>query len=281
MSIPPFLGLNYMDCQSIFARFPKLKEIHCDLFTKIDILNLIKERKLSNMLNVRIYCNGFSVNEQDEVEELFGNDDRFELTTQRIVSNYHRLPRVVQMCVDLDYNELVRQFGNRIPSDLHNKILGTQKLRIIGNVDDQDCLLRFIGKLRPRKLEIKFTSLNQTSFFYENLHLYLNRGVDLIIEENPGVITNLDFILKLGDWYTFSINQQIPYELIERLINQLRISKKVQIILEFLLNDQPIKIVLNNFYHLAVNQCSISISGQEYSYTIYEILNAVRQVFGI
>ena len=271
-----FLDWDFMHGQLIFARLPKLKEIHCYTLTKKDILNLIKQRRVSRMLNVQIYFNGFSANDLDEVEELFGDDDRFVLTTDRFVSNYHILPRVVQMQVDLDYNQLVRHFNNRLPSGLHTKLSKTQKLRIIGNVDDQDCLLRFIGKLKPRNLEIKYTSLNQASYFYENLHLHWNHGVSLRIEENPDVITNLDFLINLDDLYAFSINQQIPYELIERLFDQFRRHLE----LEFLLKDQLVKIVLNN-HHLGLNESHFQISEQEYTYTNDKFLDRLRQVLGI
>ena len=263
--------------QLSFINLPKLKEIHCYTLNKIDILNLIKELNVSRMLNfIRIYFNGFSANDLDEVEELFDNADRFILTTQRIVSNYHRLPRCVLIAVHLDYNQLVRHFNNRLPSDLHTKLINIRKLLVIGNVDDQAKLLRFIGKLKWIKMEIKFTSLNQSSYFYENLHLYWNRGNSLRIEEQPGVITNLDFIIDLDNLSEFSINQQMPYELIERLFNQLCGYMK----LEFFLNDQPIRIVLNK-YHSPDIEFHVQIAEQKYTYTKDKFLDGLKQVFGI
>ena len=270
-----FIDWHFRDTPIIFNLLPKIKEIHCYLFMKKDVLNLIKQRNASTKLNIQIYLNGFSANEPDEVEELFDNDGRFLVTTQRIVSNYDRLPRVVQVGIDLDYNELVRHFGSRLPSDLHTKLSNVRKLRIIGNVDDQAGLLRYIGKLWSPKLEIKFTSLNHASYFYENLHLFWNRGVSLGIEEQPGVISSLDFLIKLVNLSEFSINQQIPYELIERLFKQ----KRGHMELEFLLNDQPIKIVLNNYNCLTGNEYRVQISGQEFTYTNAAFLNGLRQIF--
>ena len=271
-----FTDCNIIDDQPFFNYLPKLKEIHFYTFRKIDILELIKELNVSRMLNVRIYFNGFSANDLDEVEELFDDDDRFILTTQRIVSNYHRLPRrVVNAHVDLDYNQLVCHF-NRLPSDLHTKLGNIRKVSIIGNVDDQDDLLRFIGTLKPRNLEIKFTSLNQASYFYENLHLYWNCGDSLTIEEQPDVITNLDFLIEFANLYAFSINQQIPYDLIKQLFNQLCGYME----LEFLLNDQPIRIVLNK-YHLPDIESHVHIAKQTYTYTKDEFLDGLKQLFGI
>ena len=271
-----FLDIKFTDEQHIFTCFPKLKEIHCNVFTKESILNLIKQRKISRLLNVRIYFNGFSANELGDVEELFGNADRFVLTTQRMISNYHRLPRVVYAKVDLDYNELVRHFGNRLPSDFHTKLMNVRKLFVIGNVDDQADLLRFIEKLKPETLEIKFTSLNQASYFYKNLHLHWTRGSSLRIEENPGVIINLDVLIELSTLNAFSINQQIPYELVERLFNQSR-----NMDLEFLLNDQPIRIVLNGYNFLMGDESHIVISGRKYRYANRGFLSGLRKVFGI
>ena len=265
--------------QQFFTSFPKLKEIHCYEFSKEDMLNLIKQRKDSRrMLNVQIYFNGFSANELDEIEELFGNADYFVLTTQRIISDYHRLPRVVEIDVDLDYNQLVHHFGDRLPSDFYTKLgTCTRDLLVIGNVDDQADLLRFIGKLQPRKLKIKFTSLNRASYFYENLHSHLIRTRCLTIEEQPGVITDFEFVIELSTLYAFSTNQQIPYELIERLFNQKR-----KIDLDLLWNGEPIRIVLNTHnYRLDRNESHVQNSEQKYIYINDEFLNGLRQVFGI
>ena len=272
-----FRDFKLFDDHHIFNCFPKLKEIHCYIFSKKELLDLIKQRKVSRMLNVRIYFNGFSANEQDEVEELFDNGDHFVLTTQRIVNNYYRLPRVIRMYVELDYNQLIHHFDSRLPSDLHTKLGDSiRKLLIIGNVNDQASLLRFIEKFLPPILVIKFTSLNQTSFFYENLDSYWSHRLgSLRIEEQPGVITSLDFLTKLNYLSEFSTNQQIPCELIERLFEKFQAMK-----LEFRLNDQPITIVFNNNY-FSKPKFLIQISDQKNTYTKDTFLNGVRQAFGL
>ena len=254
----------------IFTHFPKLKEIHCERTSKEIILNLIKHLKVSRMLNVQIYLNGFSANEQDDVEELFGKGNRFLLTTQRILSNYHRLPRVVWMDVDLDYNQLVRHFDSKLPSDLYTKLRGRiQTLLIVGKVNDQAALLSFIEKFDPPNLEIKLTSLGPTSLFYENLHSFWTSRVSLRIEEQPGVITNLDFLTEFFYLEKFSINQQIPYNLIERMFKKFN---KME--LECLLNDQLISLVWS--YNSGGYFC-VRVSEKRYSYTKDNFLNAVRK----
>ena len=264
-----FIENGTMSGQQIFTHLPKLKEIHCERSSKEIILNLIKQRKVLRMLNVQIYLNGFSVNELDDVKELFGNDNRFLLTTQRIVSNYHRLPRVVWMDVDLDYNELVRHFGSKLPSDLYTKLRGRiQKLLIVGNVYDQADLLRFIEKFEPPKLEIKFTSLDHTSLFYQNLHLYWRPQVSLQIEERPGVITNFDFLIEFINLDKFSINQPIPYELVERMFKKFNRKE-----LECLLNGQP-----NGLdWDYNSKRFLIQISEERYFCTKDNFLNAARK----
>ena len=270
-------GSYFEDDHHLFTCFPRLEEIHCECIKKKEILYLIKQRNASRRFDVRIYFNGFSANEPDEVEELFDNGDRFVLTTQRFISGYHRLPRAFQEDVHLDYNELVRHFGNRLLSDFHTKLDSpVRELSIIGNVDDQDSLFRFIQKFSPSRMEIKFASLKQTSF-YEDLHLHLPNLYTLYrlrIEEHPGVITNLDFIIKCSNLRQFSINHQIPYELIERMF---KLNRSMEF--EFLLNGQPITI--KNEGYFSEDKLSVQISDQKHTYTKDTFLNGVRQAFGL
>ena len=220
-------NLDFFEDFSVFSNFPKLKEVYYSEIEKDALVNLIKQKKISRNLDLKLYFNFFRIEDLNDIDEMFTDFEEDEnllkpVETRIILANYDKLASAVDFS-KMDYSALLDCFGS-VPPNFNKKFHNLQKVVVGQLIDSQNNFIAFLRKCRLlTKLKINDTRLDQA--FYNELNIFcpiLSRlmivlnSTDLIKAFNPSFITSLKFLVK------FSYNQSLDSELVVVAFQELK-----------------------------------------------------------
>ena len=194
--------------------FPKLKEVYFSLPTKPDMVNLIKQKRISRNLNLKLYFSDFHIDSLSDVEELFGDQFAVSVNTQRVLNNYDKLSNVITYINGLNYSSLIDHFDT-LPIDIHSRFVKIRKVWVSKVMDSETNFVRFIKNCKClRELNI-CNSFNQA--FYEDLHVFCPFLSSLKIEDHSKAAFKSEFLYNFKYLETFGINKRIDFVSVKKL----------------------------------------------------------------
>ena len=280
--------------ERIFIDFPKLESVYFKL-VKLDPLldrmyfpffeghvlkerigQLIRHRRKRRNLGVEIFLMDFKVENQRDLDDLFGESDELDVNTQLVLNNYGKLASVITAFRKLNYTELAKHFGNLIPSDFSERFVNIREVLLDeteGGKLDERIFLDFIGECQALNvLEIKHVDLDPS--FYCRLDLHCSRLIVLRIElKKQTKQPDMSFVLRHKHLKELSINRTLVFALIERFFMDLKSFKK----LKFEMKSKPVEIYRPMF---AVGSFKISNKALN-SNEKEEFMEALQEVFAL
>ena len=254
---------NSLSVERIFIDFPKLEFVYFGitkrnhfhfydegLFTDYEWLGqklgeLVRSRRKHRNLNVKLYVMDFKIENQTDIDDLFGSSSEIDVDNTRLVlNNYGKLASVTTAIRKINYIEVANYFGNTIPSDFHQRFVNIRSVSLDRKEDeksplDQNSFVNFIAKCQVLNvLELNHVDLDPV--FYARLHLrcpYLST-LRIELEKKDKKLKDISFILSLQNLNEFSINRPINFMLINRAFTDLKSFR----ILKCKLKGKPIEI---------------------------------------
>lgn len=205
---------DYFEDFSVFSNFPKLKEVYYPEIEKEMLVRLIKQKKISRNLDLKLYFNFFRIDDLNDIDDIFNGPDGQEnllepVRTRVIIDNYEKLASAVDF-EKMDYSALIDRFGTA-PADFTEKFFNIQKIVIGQPLGSQTDFIAFLRKCKLLiKLKINDARLDRAFYsdlsvccpYIISLKVILN-SVDLIDAFDPSFLSSLKFLVK------FSINQPL------------------------------------------------------------------------
>ena len=186
-------------------RSPKLKRVYigyqCENFDK-----KLDQIPIHRNSDLQVYYYGFRI-----YSDLFGNFDLTNIKnlnepnvnilewTSFMARNYSTSMDDKPYHFDLDYNRLLDEFDQNIPSDFLKKISKFDSIKI-KNLDDEMKILKFLESAKPRDVVIKNPTLSRS--FLEQLSKF--SFIDILrinIDEWPAFLDDFNFDFKNEEIY--------------------------------------------------------------------------------
>lgn len=152
--------------------FAKLRELYLEMPLKKSATELVKKKQL--LQNLALYLFSVRIANQQDVERLYGDRSYIGainsvVKLNFIPDNYAKIPkhRTVRLKTHIDYNEMIRHFGDPLPADLPSIFINIQLISVRGAVN-QTNFVEFLRKCKAlRSLFIYEGRFDQS--FYANL----------------------------------------------------------------------------------------------------------------
>lgn len=202
----------------VFNSFPKLKEVYYPEIDKERLVRLIKQKKISRNLELKLYFNFFRIDDLNDIDDIYRvSDDDDEnppesVQMQVMLDNYSKLANAVEF-EKMDYSALIDRFG-AVPTDFHEKFFQIQKIVVGQQLDSQANFIAFLRKCKLlNKLKIDDTRLDRA--FYADLSVYCPYIVSLkVVLHSPDLVEAFDpfFLSSLKFLIKFSFNHPLDSE---------------------------------------------------------------------
>lgn len=221
-SIPHFKNLEFlyfgaMIDRNIIQNLPKLKEIHFQSITTNEFSDLLSRRKKLRKIYLKFYYFGILVDNLDSFQTLFkGPSFLHKIDTKLLIENYDRFSSIQPLSTEIDYNQLMNYFNQKLPCNFFDRFINIYELFVIGFPVRKIDFINFIRNCKNLcKLTIIKVGLDLE--FYNRFHNWNLFLEELFIDEIDDAFDNLDFILTHQFLRKIHINFHPNYDQIEKI----------------------------------------------------------------
>ena len=201
---------------AFISTHPALKELQIQLVDKATALELLKQKRIAQNLNLVFYLSGFPVRDLDDVEQLFGVQQKLKnIAFPYLIANFERI-HSVNWLKRVNYSDLIG-YSDQLPVDAFlSKFNHVEQVEVEWEIESEAKFTEFLKHYKKLK---KLTIMNSplSGAFYENLHTVCANLTALDIETTHQ-FHNVDFLLKHRRLRELTINRELDFEFINRFI---------------------------------------------------------------